>query len=57
MRSKVFGDCRKSRPNQAYTTLAAENERTWAIELKHSGDLSGLTSCSRQVAHSVEVGY
>jgi RimJ/RimL family protein N-acetyltransferase len=36
---------------------ASDDERTWAIELKHSGDVIGLTSCRRPVPHSVEVGY
>jgi [ribosomal protein S5]-alanine N-acetyltransferase len=34
-----------------------DDERTWAIELKHSGELIGLTSCRRTVPHSVEIGY
>jgi [ribosomal protein S5]-alanine N-acetyltransferase len=34
-----------------------DEERTWAIALKHSGDLIGLTSCRRPVPHSVEIGY
>jgi [ribosomal protein S5]-alanine N-acetyltransferase len=34
-----------------------DNERTWAITLRHSGDIIGLTSCRRPVRHSVEVGY
>ncbi len=33
------------------------DERTWAITLKHSGDVIGLTSCRRTVPHSVEIGY
>jgi ribosomal-protein-alanine N-acetyltransferase len=33
-----------------------DDERTWAIELKHSGDVVGLTSC-RRAARSVEIGY
>ncbi|OBH03135.1 MULTISPECIES: GNAT family N-acetyltransferase [unclassified Mycobacterium] len=33
------------------------DERTWAITLKHSGDVIGLTSCRRPVPHSVEIGY
>ena len=36
---------------------ASNDERTWAIELKHSGDIIGLTSCRRPVPHSVEIGY
>ena len=35
----------------------SDDERTWAIELKHSGDVIGLTSCRRPVPHSVEIGY
>jgi RimJ/RimL family protein N-acetyltransferase len=35
----------------------SDDERTWAIALKHSGDIIGLTSCRRPVPHSVEVGY
>jgi [ribosomal protein S5]-alanine N-acetyltransferase len=35
----------------------SDDERTWVIELKHSGDVIGLTSCRRPVAHSVEIGY
>jgi ribosomal-protein-alanine N-acetyltransferase len=35
----------------------SDEERTWAIELKHSGELIGLTSCRRAVPHSVEIGY
>ena len=31
-------------------------ERTWAIELRHSGAIIGLTSCRRTVP-SVEIGY
>ena len=34
-----------------------DEERTWVIELKHSGDVVGLTSCRRTVGHSVEIGY
>jgi [ribosomal protein S5]-alanine N-acetyltransferase len=34
-----------------------DEERTWVVELKHSGDIIGLTSCRRPVAHSVEIGY
>ena len=34
-----------------------DDERTWVVELKHSGDVIGLTSCRRPVAHSVEIGY
>ncbi|HTY30327.1 GNAT family N-acetyltransferase [Mycobacterium sp.] len=32
-------------------------ERTWAITLKHSGEVVGLTSCRRAAPHSVEIGY
>ena len=35
----------------------SDDERTWAIELKHSGEIIGLTSCRRPVPHSVEIGY
>src|ERR1700755_1076414 len=28
-----------------------DEERTWVVELKHSGDIIGLTSCRRPVAH------
>ncbi|OBG31163.1 GNAT family acetyltransferase [Mycobacterium alsense] len=34
-----------------------DDERTWAIALKHRGDVIGLTSCRRPVPHSVEIGY
>jgi ribosomal-protein-alanine N-acetyltransferase len=34
-----------------------DDERTWVIELRHSGDIIGLTSCRRPVPHSVEIGY
>ncbi|OBG41279.1 GNAT family N-acetyltransferase [Mycobacterium sp. E3198] len=33
------------------------DERTWAITLKNSGEVIGLTSCRRPVPYSVEVGY
>ncbi len=33
------------------------DERTWAIALKHSGEVIGLTSCRRSAPHSVEIGY
>ncbi|BBZ48377.1 GNAT family N-acetyltransferase [Mycobacterium heidelbergense] len=36
---------------------ANDDERTWAIELRHSGAVIGLTSCRRPVPHSVEIGY
>ncbi|MGO8853017.1 GNAT family N-acetyltransferase [Mycobacterium sp.] len=34
-----------------------DDERTWAIELRHSGEVIGLASCRRPVPHSVEIGY
>ena len=34
-----------------------DDERTWAIELKHRGEVIGLTSCRRAAPHSVEIGY
>src|SRR5271167_2541079 len=34
-----------------------DDERTWAIELKHSSEIIGLMSCRRPAAHSVEIGY
>jgi RimJ/RimL family protein N-acetyltransferase len=36
---------------------ATPDERTWAIELRHSGQVVGLASCRRPVPHSVEIGY
>ncbi|OBA81277.1 GNAT family acetyltransferase [Mycobacterium sp. 1164966.3] len=36
---------------------AGDDERTWAIALRHSDELIGLTSCRRPVRHSVEIGY
>ncbi|WAJ47214.1 GNAT family N-acetyltransferase [Mycobacterium sp. Aquia_216] len=36
---------------------ARADERTWAIELRHSGDVIGLTSCRRSAPESVEIGY
>jgi RimJ/RimL family protein N-acetyltransferase len=33
------------------------DERTWAITLKNSGEVIGLTSCRRPVPYSVEIGY
>jgi len=36
---------------------ARDDERTWAIELRHSGQVIGLASCRRPVPHSVEIGY
>jgi [ribosomal protein S5]-alanine N-acetyltransferase len=35
----------------------SDDDRTWVIELRHSGDIIGLTSCRRPAAHSVEIGY
>lgn len=35
----------------------SDDERTWVVELKHSGEVVGLASCRRPVPHSVEVGY
>jgi ribosomal-protein-alanine N-acetyltransferase len=35
----------------------ADDERTWAIALRHSDDVIGLCSCRRPVRHSVEIGY
>ena len=32
-------------------------EQTWAIALRHSDEVIGLTSCRRQLRHSVEIGY
>ena len=34
-----------------------DDERTWVIELRHSGEIIGMASCRRPVPHSVEVGY
>lgn len=36
---------------------ASDEERTWAVELRNSGEVVGLASCRRPVPHSVEVGY
>ncbi|CDO88240.1 GNAT family acetyltransferase [Mycobacterium triplex] len=36
---------------------ASDEERTWAVELRHSGDVIGLTSCRRSAPESVEIGY
>jgi RimJ/RimL family protein N-acetyltransferase len=38
-------------------TNIGDGERTWAITLRHSDEVIGLTSCRRPVSHSVEVGY
>jgi [ribosomal protein S5]-alanine N-acetyltransferase len=35
----------------------AADERSWAITLRHSDEVIGLTSCRRPVRHSVEIGY
>jgi RimJ/RimL family protein N-acetyltransferase len=35
----------------------ADDDRTWAITLRNSDDVIGLTSCRRPVPHSVEIGY
>ena len=35
----------------------SDDEKTWAIALRHSDDVVGLTSCRRSVPHSVEIGY
>ncbi|MGO9927738.1 MAG: GNAT family N-acetyltransferase [Mycobacterium sp.] len=35
----------------------SDDEKTWAITLRHSDDVVGLTSCRRSVPHSVEIGY
>lgn len=35
----------------------SDDERTWAIALRHSDEVIGLTSCRRPVPHSVEIGY
>lgn len=35
----------------------SDNERTWAVTLRNSGDVIGLASCRRPVQHSVEIGY
>lgn len=34
-----------------------DEERTWAIELRHSGEVVGLASCRRAAPHSAEIGY
>jgi [ribosomal protein S5]-alanine N-acetyltransferase len=34
-----------------------DEERTWAIALRHSDEVIGLSSCRRSVPHSVEIGY
>ena len=36
---------------------ATDGERTWAVELRHSGDVIGLTSARRSTPDSVEIGY
>ena len=35
----------------------SEDDRTWAITLRNSGDVIGMASCRRPVRHSVEIGY
>jgi len=35
----------------------ADDDRTWAITLRNSEDVIGLTSCRRPLPHSVEIGY
>ena len=35
----------------------SDDDRTWAITLRNSGDVIGLASCRRPVRHSVEIGY
>lgn len=41
----------------AERTNVHDGERTWAITLRSSGEIIGLTSCKRVERHSVEVGY
>ncbi|MGB8389927.1 GNAT family N-acetyltransferase [Mycobacterium sp.] len=36
---------------------AGDDERTWVIQLRHSGEVIGLASCRRSLPHSVEIGY
>jgi [ribosomal protein S5]-alanine N-acetyltransferase len=36
---------------------ASDDERTWAVELRHSGDVIGLTSARRSAPEAVEIGY
>ena len=35
----------------------SDDDRTWAITLRNSGDVIGMASCRRPVRHSVEIGY
>ncbi len=34
-----------------------DDDRTWVVELRHSGDVVGMLSCRRTAPHSVEIGY
>ncbi len=34
----------------------SDDERTWVIELRHSGEVIGMFSCKRWAPHSVEIG-
>jgi [ribosomal protein S5]-alanine N-acetyltransferase len=36
---------------------ASADDRTWAVELRHSGDVIGLTSARRSAPDAVEIGY
>ncbi|OBA58898.1 GNAT family acetyltransferase [Mycobacterium sp. 1100029.7] len=36
---------------------ATDEERTWAVELRHSGEVIGLTSARRSAPDAVEIGY
>jgi ribosomal-protein-alanine N-acetyltransferase len=35
----------------------SDDDRTWVITLRNSGDVIGMTSCRRPARHSVEIGY
>jgi [ribosomal protein S5]-alanine N-acetyltransferase len=35
----------------------SDDDRTWAITLRNSGDVIGMASCRRPLRHSVEIGY
>ena len=35
----------------------SDDDRTWAITLRNSGDVIGMANCRRPVRHSVEIGY
>ncbi|BBZ44687.1 GNAT family N-acetyltransferase [Mycobacterium parmense] len=35
----------------------SDDDRTWAIELRHSGGVVGLVSVRRPAPHSAEIGY